>query len=87
MFRRERGCKDRVGKVSPEYLLKKSVHLFCFVSRLFGIIITENKWKYEWKNNGTKLDDKGWKHIFILSQNNEVFDSRWNILNARKKCQ
>ena len=40
MFRRARGYTESVGKLSPEDLLKKRVYLICFVSRLFGIIIT-----------------------------------------------
>ena len=47
MFRRARGYEDSVGKISPEDSQKKRVHLFCFISRLCEILITENKWKYE----------------------------------------
>ena len=58
MFKRAKGYEDSVGKISPEDLQKKRVHLFCFVSRLFGILITENKWKYEWRNNNSKHNEK-----------------------------
>ena len=43
MFRRARGYQDIIGKLTLEDLQKKRVSLFCYVSRLFGILRTENK--------------------------------------------
>ena len=41
IFRRSKNYRDSVGKLTQDDLLKKRVHLFFFVSRLFGILITD----------------------------------------------
>ena len=58
IFKRARGCEDSVGKLTLEDLQKKRVILFYFVSKLFGILLPENIWKYEWENDAYKRNDK-----------------------------